>query len=220
MEIQYTDYNNANTIISNTFSLEWAEITETLNAIPLFLKSSDQKGIKGRLNFDPVATNEYLQNELESEHWSNKIRIPQRYNPLGTDVDFGKRNVILEVQFSNYPFLINNLIRSELFFKSSVELIEKMPIKLLIIITKSKMFPSANSSLYYEQAKNQMDFLSQKNIFSIPLRLVGLFSKLGNNIATWSKYSSTRYSRNVVQSTQISCKIELKESGLGIITKQ
>ncbi|MEH2284834.1 MAG: hypothetical protein V7K90_26540 [Nostoc sp.] len=56
---------------------------------------------------------------------------------------------------SNYPFLLNNTLRSELFFKAKTEFVG-YPTNLVIIVTKALMFPASNSTLYYEQAVNQL----------------------------------------------------------------
>src|SRR4051794_15797231 len=61
---------------------------------------------------------------------------------LGTDVNLGKNGVITEVQFSDYPFLLNNLMRSELLFKAGVDLPNKAA-GLLIVMTKAHMFPAS-----------------------------------------------------------------------------
>ena len=101
------------------------------------------------------------------------------------------------MQFSNYPFLLNNTIRSELFFKSQIPLVGH-PAKLAVIITKVHMFPASNSTLYYEQAVHQLTSLAKYKVFDVPIRLVGLFvERTGINPGVWTGYSATRYSRTV-----------------------
>lgn len=211
MEIQITDYNSANVIISKKFTTEWNEIENILKSMPLQLKGSDQKGKKGQAIFSPVATNNTLKVGLSQFLWCTKIPIPSEYSSLGTDVDFGKKNIVLEAQFSNYPFVINNIIRTEAFYKNKVELLKNFPVELLIIITKAHMFPSSNSSLYYEQAKNQFDIIKKIGVFAMPVRLVGLFSPINAKVkARWTKFSAKRYSRKMSSEKEISVNIKSK----------
>ena len=160
------------------------------------MKASDQAGKQGQPIFDPVGTNEAIRAALAPHGWK-KVAIPAEFNFLGVDVDFGKRGVIAEAQFSNDPFLLNNTIRSELFFKSQITLVGE-PAKLAVIITKAHMFPASNSTLYYEQAVHQLTSLAKYKVFDVPIRLVGLFvERTGIIPAVWTGYSATRYSRTV-----------------------
>ncbi len=164
--------------------------------MPLHLKASDQGGKQGRPIFDPVGTNEAIKAALDRHGW-RRIPIPAEFKFLGIDIDFGKGGVIAEAQFSNYPFLLNNTIRSELFFRSKIALAGE-PTKLAVIITKAHMLSAANSTLYYEQAVHQLTSLAKYKVFDVPIRLVGLFvERTGIIPATWTGYSATRYSRTV-----------------------
>ena len=196
MLIKTTDYNNAQAVISAQFPNEWNELQQVLNAMPLHLKASDQAGKQGQAIFDPVGTNEHIAQALTALGWSTKIPIPPAFSFLGTDVDFGKNGTVVEVQFSNYPFLLNNTIRSELFFRTKT-VFHQAATGVAIIVAKAGMFPSSNSTLYYEQAVNQLSALAQHGVFTIPVRLVGLFSAVGTVTATWTDYSAARYSRTV-----------------------
>ncbi len=147
------------------------------------------------------------------------VSIPAEYNSFGIGVDFGKKNIIVEVQFSNYPFVINNIIRSEVFCKSELELIPEYPVKLLIIITKAHKFPASNSTSYYEQAKGQIDFMLEHEIISMSIRLIGLTVSDGENVdAMWTNYSAERYSRNGTNSSQ-TFKIKTINDGIAKIIK-
>jgi hypothetical protein len=196
MQIQFTDYNNAGAVIAAGFANEWNELLQVLTAMPLHLKASDQAGKQGQAIFDPVGTNEHIAQALVALGWSMKIPIPQAFSFLGTDVDFGKHGTVVEVQFSNYPFLLNNTVRSELFFRAGT-VFHNAATGVAIIVTKAGMFPSSNSTLYYEQAVNQLTALDQHGVFTVPIRLVGLFSPVGPVTATWTDYSAARYSRTV-----------------------
>lgn len=220
MEIELTDYNDAGKAIEKQFAKEFEELASALKSMPLFLKNSDQREHIGRLNFDPVATNGFLKESLQTTGWRINVPIPSKYSPLGTGVDFAKRGLILEAQFSNYPFLINNIVRTELFFQSKLELLAGSPVGLMIIISKSKLYPSANSSLYYEQAKSQLQFMAENSIFEIPLRLIGLKTKQTQNVnAVWTGYSANRYSRTVASRKDIRVDIQVRQSGLSTITE-
>lgn len=194
MDVQFTDYNGAEQVVSTSFRGQWESLHEVLRQMPLHLKGSDQAGIQGNAIFDPVGTNEYISTTLIARQWQAKIALPPELRLWGTDIDFGKEGAIAEVQFSNYPFLLNNVVRSELFFRSRT-LFAGAPAGVVFIVTKSGMFPASQSTLYYEQARGQLSALSIHNIFSVPIRLLGLFSPLGEGEAVWSTYGG-RYSRD------------------------
>jgi hypothetical protein len=206
MLIQYTDFNGSDSLITNNFQNQWNELYSVISKMPLHLKASDQKGKQGSPIFDPVGTNEHLKDELKKINWQPNVRIPEEFTFLGKDVDFTKDGVLVEVQFSNYPFLLNNVVRSELFYKSKT-LLPDAPIKVLFIITKAHMFPSSNSTLYYEQAIQQLNSLAKNNVFDVPTRLIGLFEKTQQTSVTWSEYSESRYSRAVANRTITQCHI-------------
>lgn len=197
MFIQFTDFNRAESIIDNQYHNEWSEISNILSEMPLHLKASDQAKIQGNPIFDPVGTNEYIKTAFVKCGWSSNIPIPQLYQFLGKEIDFGKFGIITEIQFSNYPYLLNNTLRSELFFKAKTEF-AGYTTNLLIIVAKSGMFPASNSTLYYEQAVNQLTALTENKVFDIPIRLVGLFEKINTKVPViWTEYLSERYSRSV-----------------------
>lgn len=207
MKTKITDYNGAASKIQQACTKEWAELEDALKSLPSYLKSSDQAGIQGRPIFDPIATNAFMRSYLERKGWKTKIPIPTKYRFLGTDIDLGRSGIIVEVQFSNYPFLLNNVLRSELFYKMEVE-VDSKKTKLVIIITKGHIFPASNSTLYYEQAKNQMDELAAHNVFAVPTRLVGLMTPTGKNLpAVWTTYKDPRYSRTITTQKNIRCDI-------------
>jgi hypothetical protein len=107
--------------------------------------------------------------------------------------------IVIEAQFSNYPFLLNNT--AELLYKSKV-LMADAPIEALIIITKAHMFPASQSTLYYEQAANQISELARNNVIELPIRLVGLFADIGTQQAIFTNYHAPRYSRTVVERSE------------------
>ncbi|MEI8019992.1 MAG: BglII/BstYI family type II restriction endonuclease [Schlesneria sp.] len=208
MEIQVTDFNGAGALIASQFTDQWAELEYVLSGARLHLKKSDQAGIQGNLIFDPVGTNEFIKNELKSlARWNPGLLIPSRFKLLGTDVDFVSDGLLVEVQFSNYPFLLNNTVRSELFFKSKT-LFAGVDVQAVVIVTKAKMFPASNSTLYYEQALQQLSELAKYNVFTVPVRLVGLFEQIDKEIDVVSTiYSKARYSRTVLQRSIKKCVI-------------
>jgi hypothetical protein len=207
MVVRFVDFNSADNIIDQQFASQWSDVHDVLAAMPLHVKSSDQAGIQGSPIFDPVGTNEHIKAGLIHRDWSPCIPIPRENSFLGTNIDFGKDGVIVEAQFSNYPFLLNNALRSELFFRSHHPLSGR-PTGLLILITKAHMFPSSNSTLYYEHAENQLSALVSNHIIGIPIRLVGLFEHEGTTImATFTEYESARYSRAVAIRTNRQCMI-------------
>lgn len=209
MRLLISDYNFEETRLNPALLAKSKEMQEVLETLPLHLKASDQKGKQGTPIFDPVGTNNAIKNALVDIGWNPNVSIPTEYNFLGTDVDFSLQGVVAEVQFSNYPFLLNNLLRSELFYKSRIPLPAE-PLKLLVVITKAGMYPSSNSTLYYEQAQRQLSALSEAKVFDVPIRLVGLTSETGKPIsAKWTDYSSARYSRTVHRQSDIEVRVEI-----------
>ena len=173
--------------------------------MPLHVKASSQAGIEGNAVFDPVGTNEYIKAELVKLGWQTNIPIPTQYRFLGKDIDFGKASAIIEVQFSHYAFLLNNSIRSELLFNTQLSL-TGIPMQVLIIIAKSQMFPAANSSLYYEQAVNQLNLLAGY-VFKVPIRVVGLFELKNTTVpAKWTIYNA-KTSRAILTQEERQCQI-------------
>ena|ERR1035438_7217979 len=207
MLIRFTDFNNADAAI-RAYETQWRELENVLAEMPLHLKASDQEGIQGNPIFDPVGTNEYIKAVLTRIGWRAGIAIPQEFNFLGKDVDFVKDGAIVEVQFSNYPFLLNNTMRSELFFKAKTKF-GGVATGVLFIVTKAKMFPASNSTLYYEQAISQLTALTRNKVFDIPMRLIGLFERVGVNVnVKCTAYGNARYSRMVSSRLDYVCDIE------------
>ncbi len=199
MDLEISDYNSAEASINKYSRLDYAKLEGILTQMPLHLKNSDQKGIAGSPIFNPVGTNNYIKRSLESAGWGINLPIPEEFSFLGTNIDFFNNGLLCEVQFSNYPFLLNNLLRSELFHKSKL-LFSGHAVRTVVIITKARMFPASNSTLYYEQAKRQLDELSKYSIFDVPIRLVGLFfNKHGRHDAKWTRYEEPRYSRTILE---------------------
>lgn len=206
MQLLTTDYNGADVLCAGRFKAEWTEVEKVLTAMPTHLKASDQAGKQGELIFDPKGTNEFITGNLLAAGWS-KARVPPAWAFFGVDVDSSKRGVIVEAQFSNYPFLINNVFRTELFVKHSVCL-GPDPTQLLVVVTKARIFPASNSTLYYEQGKAQLDALVAAQLLSIPIRLVGLTVPYGNSPATFTDYKAARYSRTVGTRLTINCDVK------------
>jgi hypothetical protein len=214
MIVKYSDYNNSHQVIQHNYQQEWNEINSILRSMPLYLKASEQANKIGSPIFDPVGINDHIKVELKKYRWLTNIAIPQGYEFLGTDIDSGKKGIIVEAQFSNYPFLLNNVIRSELFYKSKLSLTTQ-PTALVIIITKAHMFPASNSTLYFEQAQKQLSSLLKYNIFDAPIRLVGLFENQDSQIGiVWTEYTN-RYSRKIAQRSNKQCIINSPTSTRG-----
>ena len=173
MEMKIESFNDTN----NNFH----ELKNIIGNLPYFTKPSKQKNKVGDSVFDPVKTNNYFKDELTIQGWKPNVKIPSSFRHMGKDVDFLKDGIVMEVQFSNYPFLLNNIIRTELFRKSHMKLDDSL-VRSLVIITKTKDIPSANSSLYYEQAKNQISSIIDHNMIDIPITLIGIHKV---SVAEW-----------------------------------
>lgn len=198
MLLEFTDFHNATELFSGPLASAWEQIKSVIMTTHVHLKESDQAGIQGNLIFDPVGTNFAIKQGLERLEWRSNVAIPRAFNFLGTDIDFVKFGLIVEVQFSNYPFLLNNTIRAELLFKSKTRL-DASPIEAMVIITKAHMFPASNSTLYYQQAVNQLSELARHNVVAVPIRLVGLFAPQGRTEAVFTNYHNPRYSRTITE---------------------
>ncbi len=73
MQLQVTDFNNADTVIQTRFANPWRELETILATMNLHLKQSDQAGIQGSLIFDPVGTNEFVKTRLRRhENWGGE----------------------------------------------------------------------------------------------------------------------------------------------------
>lgn len=199
MILRKVDFNKADEQIQKSYANQWSELSTLIESMPLHLKASDQAGLQGSAIFDPVGTNAYIKEKLIAlQGWCPNKRIPDQFDFLGKDIDFISKGMLVEVQFSNYPFLLNNLIRSELFYHSKTAF-DADPTGVLVMITKAHMFPASNSTLYFEQAEKQLSALSKFNVFDIPIRLVGLFEEGdATTESLWTEYDDPRYSRTVV----------------------
>lgn len=206
MDIRCEDYNGSQHVIQHEIQDEWRELAQVLKEMPLHLKPSRQRGMKGDPIFDPVATNKYIREELTELKWEYNASVPSEFQVLGQDVDFAKSGAVVEVQFSNYPFLSNNVLRTELFQRSGVEFAGEEA-SLLIVVTKAHMFPASNSTLYHEQGVGLLKALDDYEIFDTPIRLVGLFEEQNTEVpAIWSEYPAT-YSREAGSQANSKCRI-------------
>lgn len=211
VEILTEDFNGAKALFEGRYAREWGEIEGVLRRIPLCVKASDQAGMQGDPKFDPKATNAAIESGLGVHHWK-KARIPEHLSFLGKDVDFTKTGIIVEAQFSNYPFAINNVVRTMILIAEQV-ILERSPVSALVLITKGKMFPAAQSVLYYEQAVLQMTSLVKYKILGIPTRVVGLVERIGTVSGRWTDYPSKRYSRTIESQRDVKITITPSASG-------
>jgi hypothetical protein len=203
MRIDFKDFNGAAALLTGKWAKEWSEIEGSILNVPMHFKASDQAGKIGSAIFNPVATNKWLEDDLQRQGWANKVSIPDQYKCFGKDVDFGKGGVLVEVQFSNYPFLLNNLLRSQIFHRKAVALTGQPP-EVVVIITKTGKFPASNSTLYYEQGLEQLTVLESNQMFDVPIRLVGLFANTGPSVdGVWNSYHARRYSRTVANTNTV-----------------
>jgi hypothetical protein len=196
MHFQLRDFNASDQYFAGTGAAEWLELEAVLKSLPAFFQASDQKGKAGSPIFDPKATNAHLCAESQRRGW-RVIPVPEVLRPFGDEWDAGKASTLAEWQFSNYPFLWNNVIRTEAVFRGKVQLSGLQPIAALVVVTKSGIFPASNSTLYYEQAIAQLSTVMSFNTFSVPIRVVGL--TIPPDVDTlsiqWSAYSNPRYDR-------------------------
>ena len=201
MQFELTDFNGFGRVAPLPLV---REIEVALEGLLLPVKASDQAGKQGRLIFDPVGANEAIKTALAGQGWSQRPRIPREWSAFGVDVDFDKQGVLVEVQFSNYPFLSNNVMRANLFFAERVALPEVGAVKCAVVVTKAKLFEASNSTLYYEQAVRQIQLLLTSASIHLPLRVLGLMAERGAIApAVFTSYHTSRQSRTVLQQRRV-----------------
>ena len=123
-------------------------------------------------------------------------------------MDYGINGVLAEGQFSNYPFFLNNVFRTNFFCKKGVVFDGIGRVDASIIVTKVRALPASNSTLYYEQALDQMRFMLEAEALATPTRLIGLAVDVGTPFsAKLSTYKERRYSRTVVRRTAVRCEL-------------
>jgi hypothetical protein len=196
VQFQIADFNGAGKYFDEEGSAEWDDLEQCVTELPMCLQASDQRGKVGDPIFDPKATNAFLTAASQARGW-HKIPVPNGLTEFGTDWDGGKNETLAEWQFSNYPFLWNNVIRSEGVWRNGTRLNHMKLIKALVVVTKSGLFPASNSTLYFEQARAQLQAATSFSSFEIPIRLVGLFiqDEVDRVTGRWTEYSA-RYSRD------------------------
>ncbi|MCC3777763.1 hypothetical protein [Streptomyces sp. UNOB3_S3] len=203
MQFEVHDFFNADRFFDTEGKREWREIEGAISQLKLQLQPSGQDGLGGQAIFDPKATNKILTESTAAHGW-NKIPVPETLRAFGVDWDAGKNTVLAEWQFSNYPFLWNNIIRSQVVARRGQEL-EGMgaPPKALIVVTKSGCLPASQSTLYFEQGKSQMQSVLESLDLDIAIRLVGLTIPHDTQTvnASWNTYKG-RTSRSSVSSEE------------------
>jgi hypothetical protein len=124
------------------------------------------------------------------------VAVPERLTMFGNDWDGGKGSLLAEWQFSNYPFLWNNIIRTEAVFKGRVALAGMDAVQGLVVVTKTGSLPASNSTLYFEQALAQIGAVMEFDTFEVPIRLVGLTIEpdCDETDVVWTEYPD-RYAR-------------------------
>lgn len=198
VDVRVADFNGADALFNRGAArAEWVDLAALLEEAPLCLQASEQRGKIGSAIFDPKATNARLTEGARRRGWTAPVPVPAELTMFGVDWDTGKRRVLAEWQFSNYPFLWNNIIRSEAVFKGGVRLPGLLPIRGLVVITKTGIIPASNSTLYFEQAAAQIEAVLRFNTFELPIRLVGLDIAEENETAhvVWTTYAE-RYARD------------------------
>lgn len=188
---------------------EWRQMCTVLRNLDTYVKASRQAEKVGSLIFDPVATNEAIKSALRELGWGTNIPIPEPHSALGTDVDYGVNGVLAEGQFSNYPFLINNLFRTGFFREKQVAFRHIGHVHACVIVTKVRDLPASNSTLYYEQALKQMRLMLDAKALAIPTRLVGLAVDIDEPFeATLTTYGAGQRSRTVHSQATVRCRLQ------------
>lgn len=174
MYFEHEDFNDAGAYFASTGAEEWSDVAEVVTALrPCFLPSQEKGRRLGSLIFDPKATNRAIKEAASDRGW-REIRVPKELRAFGRAWDAGKGSTLAEWQFSNYPYLSNNVIRTEAAYQQQHSLEGLQAVAALLIVTRSSVFPASNSTLYYEQAIAQLEVALSLGVFDVPIRLVGL----------------------------------------------
>lgn len=203
MELLIRDFNGADAYFAEGGAHEWADLQEVLNGLIPHFQASDQSGIVGRPIFDPKGTNAALNAGAREKEW-RVVPVPQELTMFGNDWDAGKGSTLAEWQFSNYPFLWNNVIRTQAVVTGNVRLVGVGTTEALVVVTKSGLFPASQSTLYFEQGNAQLDAVFKTGAFDLPVRLVGLtIPQDAREIeVVWSEYGG-RYGRHPVKPREL-----------------
>jgi hypothetical protein len=195
VDFKLRDFNGADTYFDAAGSAEWNDLSEVLAELRPHLQASDQKGKVGAPIFDPKGTNAALTALAKERGWLT-VPVPLELTMFGNDWDAGRGSTLAEWQFSNYPFLWNNVIRTQAVIAGGVRLASVDETKALVVVTKGGEFPASNSTLYYEQAEAQLEAVFKTGAFSLPVRLIGLVLPEGaaEVDVVWTTYSA-RYGR-------------------------
>lgn len=198
MDFVVHDFNGSDSYFAGAAASEWAELEAVLAGLKPHFQPSDEARRVGTPIFDPKGTNAALNQAVRGKGWI-PVPVPEELSMFGVDWDAGKASTLAEWQFSNYPFLWNNVIRTEAVIVGRVRLAGVGTTEALVVVTKSGLFPASQSTLYYEQAEAQLDAVLGKGAFSLPVRLVGLTipTDAEEIDAVWSTYSG-RYAREPV----------------------
>ena len=190
MDIEIRDFNTADEYFEGGGAAEWAELEGVLQNLEPHLQASDQAGITGTPIFDPKGTNAALNAAAKALGWIT-VPVPRSLTMFGKDWDAGKGSTLAEWQFSNYPFLWNNVIRTQAVVTGQVALQGVGTTGALVVVAKSGAFPASQSTLYFEQARAQLDAVFRLGAFSLPVRLIGLMIPTGVTRLplVWSTYS-------------------------------
>lgn len=196
MRYEVADFAGASEFFAEDGAAEWEDLSSVLESCSIQLQPSDQAALGKKPIFDPKATNRELTDAAARYGWKS-IPVPTELQMFGRDWDGGKRTTLAEWQFSNYPFLWNNVIRTQGVYRSSIHLAGMDDVEALVIVTKSGQFPASNSTLYYEQARAQIKSVMEFLKFTLPIRLVGLTLDAGTSSveAVWNTYAGRRYDR-------------------------
>jgi hypothetical protein len=173
MKLELRDFNGADQHFAGPGREAWSVVQGLLDAMPLYLQASGQRERKGSLIFDPKGTNAHLEAAAGMVGWT-KRDLPEDLLEFGVAVDSGHGGHIVERQFSNYPFLWNNLVRTQCLYARRCRLPGMAALETAIIVTNVLEMPSSNSTLYYEQAVRQIGTVVSFGMVTVPIRLVGL----------------------------------------------
>jgi len=195
VDFEVVDFNGAERYYHGSGAREWTDLNEIVTEMPLYLQGSLQAGRIGSAVFDPKATNLHLKAKLRQE-----VGGPSQSQETS-------RRLVTTGTAARVKRLLSGSSRT-IVHKTRLKLPEMSPIKGLIIVTKSGLFPAAQSSLYFEQAEAQLASATALGIFTIPIRLVGLTikSQVDEYEAVWTEYAD-RTSRTALRKVRIRTKV-------------
>ena len=152
MRFKMQSFNGGLEILLENYGIQLKDVQQVLTDSDYFVKLCFQKNRENELIFDPIATNAHLKAELEKRRWKSNVGFTVSGYGSGIGVDLYKKEVVTEIQFSHYTALDADLNRMERLYTGRLGLEGGRSVKVGILITVMKEWPTSQSVSHYDQA--------------------------------------------------------------------